>query len=276
MADITQIIRFDDLASKKSPIHNLEGRIKLITTLLIIITCVVSKELFIPIGLEIALLIILHIANLSYTDSFKRLLMLLPFGGAVIIFQPFFHPGNVLASYSWITVTDTGLNWGILLLTRMIVTLTAIILYSSTIPLQEMASSFRKLKMPRDLAMILSIMVRFLFLFVDELAAIRKSQKARNFSINSKKTPYKWRVKQVGYTVGMMFLKAYEQGERVHKSMLSRGFNDTSEMFDEKQKLEKIDYEYLLIIILIIITLEIILFTQSGHLGYLGQNLSIN
>ena len=72
------------------------------------------------------------------------------------------------------------------------------------------------------------------------------------------------------------FLKAYEQGERVHKSMLSRGFNDTSEMFDEKQKLEKIDYEYLLIIILIIIILEIILFTQSGHLGYLGQNLSIN
>ena len=33
MADITQIIRFDDLASKDSPIHNLEGRIKLISTI---------------------------------------------------------------------------------------------------------------------------------------------------------------------------------------------------------------------------------------------------
>ena len=156
MVDITQIMRFDDLASKNSPIHNLEGRIKLISTIFIILTCVISKELFIPIILEIFLLVILKLAKLSYWDSAKRLLMLLPFGGAIIIFQPFVQPGNVIWSYSWLTITDVGINWAILLLARMIVSLTAIIIYSSTTPLQEMASSFRKLKMPRDLAMILS------------------------------------------------------------------------------------------------------------------------
>ena len=254
MADITQIIRFDDLASKDSPIHNLEGRIKLIFTLLIILTCVISKQIFIPIVLEIVLLIILKIAKLSYWDSAKRLLMLLPFGGAVIIFQPFIQPGNILWSHSWIHVTDGGLNWAILLLVRMIVCLTAIIIYSSTTPLQEMASSFRKLKMPRDLAMILSIMVRFLFLFVDELAAIRKSQKSRNFTIHGNTTPYKWRVMQVGYTIGMMFLK----------------------MFDEKRSPERSDYLFIITIIIIIIILEIIVFKYSGQLGYFGQNLSIN
>ncbi len=124
--------------------------------------------------------------------------------------------------------------------------------------------------------MILSIMVRFLFLFVDELAAIRKSQKSRNFNIHSKKTPYKWRVKQVGYTIAMMFLKAYEQGERVHRSMVSRGFSDASEMFDEKKSPEKSDYMYLLTIIVIVIVLEIILFKYAGQLGYFGQNLGIN
>ena len=276
MPDITQIIRFDDLASKNSPIHNLEGRIKLIFTIFIIVVCVISQELFIPIILEIMLLIILKIAKLSYLDSFKRLLMLLPFGGAIIIFQPFIQPGNILWSYSWLTVTDVGLNWAILLLVRMITTLTTIIIYSSTTPLQEMASSFRKLKMPRDLAMILSIMVRFLFLFVDELAAIRKSQRSRNFSIHAKNTPYKWRVKQVGYTIGMMFLKAYEQGERVHKSMVSRGFSDTSKMFNEKNDPEKSDYLFLFTILIIVIIIEIILFKYSGYLGYFGQNLAIN
>ena len=275
MADITQIMRFDDLASKNSPIHNLEGRIKLISTIFIILVCVISKEIFIPIILEIILLIILKIADLSYWDSAKRLLMLLPFGGAIIIFQPFIQPGNIIWSYSWLHITDFGLNWAILLLVRMIVSLTAIIIYSSTTPLQEMASSFRKLKMPRDLAMILSIMVRFLFLFVDELAAIRKSQKSRNFNIHSN-TPYKWRVKQVGYTIGMMFLKAYEQGERVHKSMVSRGFSDASEMFDEKRSPDRSDYLYLLSIIVIVIILEIIIFKYSGQLGYLGKNLAIN
>ena len=260
MVDITQIMRFDELASKQSPIHNLEGRIKLITSILIILICVTSKELFIPIILEIMLIIILKIANLSYIDSAKRLLMLLPFGGAIIIFQPFIQPGNIIWSYSWLHITDFGLNWAILLFIRMIVCLTTIIIYSSTTPLQEMASSFRKLKMPRDLAMILSIMVRFLFLFIDELTSIRKSQKSRNFNIHSKNTPYKWRVKQVGYTIGMMFLKSYEQGERVHRSMVSRGFSDASEMFDEKKSPEKSDYAFIISIILIIIILEIIIF----------------
>lgn len=276
MVDITQIMRFDELASKQSPIHNLEGRIKLITSILIILICVTSKELFIPIILEIMLLIILKIANLSYIDSAKRLLMLLPFGGAIIIFQPFIQPGNIIWSYSWLHITDFGLNWAILLFVRMIVCLTTIIIYSSTTPLQEMASSFRKLKMPRDLAMILSIMVRFLFLFIDELTSIRKSQKSRNFNIHSRNTPYKWRVKQVGYTIGMMFLKSYEQGERVHRSMVSRGFSDASEMFDEKKSPEKSDYAFIISIILIIIILEIIIFKYSGQLGYIGQNLSIN
>lgn len=276
MADITQIVRFDDLASMDSPIHNLEGRIKLISTIFIIVVCVISNELFVPIMLEIFLLIILKIADLSYADSFKRLLMLLPFGGAVIIFQPFIQPGNVLWHYSWLQITDVGLNWAILLLVRMIVTLTAVIIYSSTTPLQEMASSFRKLKMPRDLAMILSIMVRFLFLFVDELAAIRKSQTARNFNLHDKNIPYKWRVKQVGYTVSMMFLKAYEQGERVYRSMVSRGFSDASEMFDEKKSPEKSDYLFLFTIIIFVIIIEIILFKYSNQLGYFGLNLSIN
>ena len=276
MPDITQIMRFDELASKKSIIHDLEGRIKLIFTIFIIVVCVVSKSLFIPIIIEMMLLIILKIAKLSYIDSIKRLLMLLPFGGAIIIFQPFLYSGTVLWSYSWLKITDIGLNWAILLLVRMITTLTAIIIYSSTTPLQEMASSFRKLKMPKDLAMILSTMVRFLFLFVDELAAIRKSQKSRNFDIHAKHTPYKWRVKQVGYTIGMMFLKAYEQGERVHKSMVSRGFSDASEMFDEKKSPEKSDYLFLITIIIIVIILEIIILKYSGQLGYFGQNLAIN
>ena len=235
MVDITQIMRFDDLASKNSPIHNLEGRIKLISTIFIILVCVISKELFIPIILEIILLVILKLAKLSYWDSAKRLLMLLPFGGAIIIFQPFIQPGNIIWSYSWLTVTDVGLNWAILLLARMIVSLTAIIIYSSTTPLQS-----------------------------------------RNFNIHSNNTPYKWRVKQVGYTIGMMFLKSYEQGERVHKSMVSRGFSDASEMFDEKKSPEKSDYLYLLSIIIIVIILEIIIIKYSGQLGYIGQNLAIN
>ena len=276
MADITKALNLDELASQESPIHNLDGRIKLISAVFIIVIAAFSNNIFIPIILEIFLLIVIKIAKLSYIDSFKRIALLLPFGGAIIIFQPFIHPGNVLWSYSWITITDVGLNWAVLLIARMIVSLTSIVILSSTSPMQQIVASFRRLRMPKDLAMILSIMVRFLFVFIDELAAIRKSQKSRNFHIHSKLTPYKWRIKQVGYSIAMMFVKSYEQGERVYKSMISRGFSDKSDLFNEKTSLEKSDYIYIGTIIVLVIILQIIIIKYSNQLGYFGENLSIN
>ena len=147
---------------------------------------------------------------------------------------------------------------------------------SSTSPLQEVVASLRKLKMPKDMAMILSIMVRFLFMFIDELESIRKAQNSRNFNIHSKLTPYKWRVKQVGYTIAMMFVKSYEQGERVYKSMISRGFSDQSELYLGKSTFRKNEYIFIISIICVIIAVEIILFKYSGQMGYIGQNISIN
>ena len=276
MADITKALNLDELASQESPIHNLDGRIKLISAVFIIVIAAFSNNIFIPIILEIFLLIVIKIAKLSYINSFKRIALLFPFGGAIIIFQPFIHPGNVLWPYSWITITDVGLNWAVLLIARMIVSLTSIVILSSTSPMQQIVASFRRLRMPKDLAMILSIMVRFLFVFIDELAAIRKSQKSRNFHIHSKLTPYKWRIKQVGYSIAMMFVKSYEQGERVYKSMISRGFSDKSDLFNEKTSLEKSDYIYIGTIIVLVIILQIIIIKYSNQLGYFGENLSIN
>ena len=276
MADITQTLKLDDIASGDSIIHNLNGPVKLISAIIIIVFTVFSQQIIVPIIMEIFLLLILYLSKVSIKDAFKRIVLLLPFGGAIIIFQPFIHPGNVLWAYSWIQITDAGLNWAILLFGRLITSLTAIVLLSSTSPMQEIVASFRKLKMPKELAMILSITVRFLFVFIDELTTIRNAQKSRNFNIHSKLVPYRWIVRQVGYTIAMMFLKSYEQGERVHKSMISRGFSDTSQLFNEKTQLEKSDYIYLISIITLMIVIEFILYKYTNQLGYLGMKLTIN
>lgn len=278
MVDINEALNLDALSAGDSIIHNLEGRIKLLSLLFIIVFTVFSNQLIVPIVMEIFLLIILYLSELSFKNSFKRIALLLPFGGAIILFQPFIHPGNIIwtSPINWIHITDIGLNWGILLFARLIVSLTAIVILSSTSPMQQVVASFRKLKMPKDIAMIFSIMIRFLFMFIDELASIRKAQKSRNFDIYSDLTPYKWRVKQVGYTIAMMFLKSYEQGETVYNSMISRGFSDSSDLFNEKTTLEKSDYIYIGSIIILVVILEILVLKYSNQLGFIGQNISIN
>ena len=257
---IEQVRTLEFISSQDSIIHNLEGRVKLVAILLIILFTVFSDRLIVPIVLECFLLIIMFLAELSFSDSFKRVLLLLPFGGFVIAFQPFIHPGNIIwqGPYSWLFITDTGLNWTVLLFARLIVCLTAIVILSSTSPMQEVVQSFRKLGMPRDLAMILTIMVRFLFIFVDELRDIRQSMRSRNFDPFNKDIPYKWRVKQVGYSIAMMFLKAYEKGETIYLSMASRCFSDDSRLYHAKTIIGKHEYVFLACVIGIIIVLELL------------------
>ncbi len=112
MADITQTLKLDDIASGDSIIHNLNGPVKLISAIIIIVFTVFSQQIIVPIIMEIFLLLILYLSKVSIKDAFKRIVLLLPFGGAIIIFQPFIHPGNVLWTYSWIQITDAGLKLG--------------------------------------------------------------------------------------------------------------------------------------------------------------------
>ena len=137
---------------------------------------------------------------------------------------------------------------------RLIISVTSIVLFSYITPMNDVAEAFRRLHMPNEFAMIFSLFVRFLFLFYDELSSIRQAQASRCFSL-SNKTPYLWKVKQVGYLFLMMFLRAYERGENVYSSMASRGYNSEGKIYYSKEKLSRNSILYLAIPIIIMIIL---------------------
>ncbi len=259
---------------KESALHSLDGRIKLISLILIIVYAVFSTQIIVLIALEAYVLLLIYISNISYKQVFMRILLLLPFTIFIIAFQPFIHPGNVIYTMPLgINVTYEGLMFGALLFSRVIVTLTCIVVLSSISPMQEVVQSFRKLGMPRDFAMIFSLMIRFISLFYDELSKIISAQKSRNFDIFNKNTTYLWRLKQLAYTVTMMFLRSYEHGESVYMSMLSRGYSDNSKLYhDRNRKIGKNEYVFITTTIFLIIILQILALTFFPKLGLVGIN----
>jgi cobalt/nickel transport system permease protein len=275
MSAISSVRDIERETNKESPLHSMDGRIKLIILVFIIVYAVFSTQLMVMIFLEIYLLILMYISHLSFKSSFTRILVLLPFGGLIIAFQPFIHPGNVIWSWNFgIQITDAGFMWAALLMSRLIVALTSIVLLSSISPMQEVVQSFRKLGMPREFAMIFSLMIRFLFMFFDELQRILHAQKARCFNAFNKQLSYKWRMKQLGYTVAMMFLRAYEQGETVYMSMVSRGYSDESQLYhDKNKKLGSREYIFIISTILLVAVIQILAIYLFSNWGYLGINI---
>ncbi|MGC9517534.1 MAG: cobalt ECF transporter T component CbiQ [Methanomicrobiales archaeon] len=247
-------------AGKESFMNSLDGRIKLISALLIIIYAVSSTNLIILGIMEIYLLILISLSNVTPKYALKRIALILPFGGFIALIQPFFQPGNIIwtGPFGWLHITDYGLFFGALLLLRVTVSVTSIVFLSSSTSMQDLVSSAQRLGVPHQLAMLLNLTVRYLFFFYDQLTNILNAQATRCFDIFSKKTPYKWRLKKVGETITMMFLRAFEQGETVYLSMMSRGYSENTRIYRSKVKLDKKDLAFISITIVLIVSLQIL------------------
>lgn len=246
-------------AGKTSALHSLDGRIKIISSLLIIVYAVYTTNLIVLSIMEFYLILLILMSHISLSYAFKRIALILPFGGAIAFFQLFIKEGTVIYTLPLgIEITQQGLDFGLLLLSRIVICVTAIVLLSSVTPMQDLINSARKLGVPREFSMLLSLTLRYLFFFYEELKRIRNAQKTRCFDIRSKKTAYIWRLKKVGETISMMFLRSYEQGEKVYFSMLSRGYSGSSNLYNDEKKLSIKDYTFISITLCLIISLEII------------------
>ncbi|MGP8022580.1 MAG: cobalt ECF transporter T component CbiQ [Methanobacterium sp.] len=264
-------------AMKENVLQLLDGRVKLITLLLIIVFAVYTTQLIVLAILEFYLVALILLSRNSLKHSFIRVAIIIPFGGSIAILQPFVHGGTVLYTLPLgINVTYQGIMFGLLLFSRLIVTLTCIVLLSSISPMQEVAESFRRLGMPREFSMMFSLFIRFLFLFYDELAKITNAQTSRNFDIFNKKIAYMWRLKMVAYTVLSMFLKSYERGESVYTSMASRGFSEKSKLYSgSKKEINLGEYSFIIATVLVIVCLQIMAIFVFPQYGFVGNSIRI-
>ncbi len=256
MVSITELQQQEYLSNQESIIHNVDTRIKLIVLVLVIVFTVTSTNYIIFLILELYLLSLIVISKISLKDALIRVLLILPFGFFIAIFQPFIQPGQILYTLPLnINITLEGILFAELLMARLTVSVTSIILFSFITPMRDLAEAFRQLHVPDIFAMIFTLFVRFIFLFFDELTTIRQAQASRCFTLSKSKAPYSWRLKQVGYLFLMMFIRSYEQGESVYNSMASRGYNSESKIYYSQEKISRTSILYLLIPVCLIIIL---------------------
>ncbi|MDK2892545.1 cobalt ECF transporter T component CbiQ [Methanohalophilus sp.] len=255
-------------AYKQTPIHDLDGRVKLIMVIAIIVYSVWLSPLeytnLYKLGaLELYLIILMAIARLNPIYVLLRLLVALPFGTSIVALQPFVrHSFLDKATYYPIdlpfglAVTYEGLFFGGLLFAKFLVCVSAIILLSSTTRMNEMVAAARRLGIPAEFTLLLTMMVRYLFLFWVFLKRIRTAQKVRLFYIWNKKVPRKWILRQVAYTISSLFIRSYEQGERTYISMLCRGYKEDG-VYLHKEKLRFQDFTFLTITAGLLIVIQL-------------------
>jgi cobalt/nickel transport system permease protein len=243
---------------KNSPVHRLDPRVKLLFTLVIIIYVVSlprihEKNMLRLFAVEVYLFLLVLVAGLDLRYFILRLLAILPFGLAIALIQPFLRPAFVESFTPYplwlpfgLSITYEGLAFGTSLLAKFLVCITAVILLSSTTRLRDMVAAADRMGIPREFTLILSMMVRYLFLFWAVLKRIRVAQETRLFDIWNKKVQRKWVIKQIGHSISSIFVRSYEQGEKTYISMLCRGYGSGHDRAYYRTEIKTADLVFLL------------------------------
>jgi cobalt/nickel transport system permease protein len=94
-------------------------------------------------------------------------------------------------------------------------------------PFHKLLAALRRLGMPRVLVATLQFMYRYLHVLADELDRMLKARRSRTFRRAGR---LDWGL--LTGLIGVLFVRAFERGERVHAAMIARGWDGTIRTLD--------------------------------------------
>ena len=244
---IEDLFAIERLAYGDSPVHRLDARVKIVVSFSAIVALVAFPRgegtFLLALAFAVLLAALVGVSRVRVRTFLFRMLVILPFGLSILLFQiifpavPAVSPTIVATLPFGIVITAEALVLAAQVGTRFVLSIGFIILLSSTTTVQDLLTGARRLGLPAEFTLILGMMTRYLFVFGQMYLRIRNALATRCFDPLDRALPYGYRLLQIGYTLGTMFIRSYEQGERTYTAMLCRGYGRDAFLLVQKKPL---------------------------------------
>ena len=202
-----------------SAIHRLPPHVKIVALVAFVLAVVVTpRDTFWPYAAHaLALTGAVLVSRVPSSYLGKRMVVEVPFVVFALL-MPFVATGP-RTMVGPLEVSESGLVAAWALLAKGTLGVVASLLLAATTEARDIVAGFEKLRLPQPLVQIMSFMLRYTEVVVGELTRMRIARDSRGFRARSIR---QWPV--LGHTMGALFIRSYERGERVHLAMLSRGY----------------------------------------------------
>jgi cobalt/nickel transport system permease protein len=201
-------------------VHLLAPRVKLVVMLAFVLSVVATPARAVwAFGLYAALVLVAAgMARLPLRTLGGRMAVEVPFV-AFAIALPFLGQGprhDVLGLS--LSVAGSWAAWNILAKASLGVAVSVVLAWST--PVASILEGLERLRVPRALTAIAGFMVRYLDVIMGDLHRLQVARVSRG-------DDPRWagQGKAIAATAGTLFVRCFERGERVHRAMLSRGFD---------------------------------------------------
>lgn len=208
----------DNIASGNTIIHRLDPRAKVLVTVIFIVTAVSFGKYDISSLLPFFLYpaVMISLGELPFRYLRKKLLLLLPFAFFVGIFNPIFD-STAMLQVGPVTISGGWLSFFSILI-RFVLTVGAALILIATTGFGGVCMALEKLGLPQVFAVQLLFLHRYIFVLGAEGSRMVRARELRSFGSRGKG------LKVFANLVGHLLLRTWERAQRIHMSMLCRGF----------------------------------------------------
>jgi cobalt/nickel transport system permease protein len=203
-----------------SPVHRLPPQCKLVAVLAFVLLVVATpRDRIWAFGVYALLLAAVAVtARIPLGTVARRVVIEVPFV-AFALLLPFVANGEKTTVLG-VAMSESGL-WGAWnILAKGTLGVVASILLAATTEPRLLLLGIERLRMPQLITQIATFMLRYGDVVAAELGRMKVARASRGFEARDLRA-----TRVLAKSVGALFLRSYERGERVHLAMLSRGYD---------------------------------------------------
>lgn len=207
---------------RHSLVHDLPGHIKLLAflTFMVIVVLTPIRQWHSFVGYFLIIGLVVTLSKLPALTLAKRATIEFPF----IIFallMPFTAGGEVFAVGPF-DLSREGSIAGLNLITKATLGVACSMILAGSTTAHSLLAGFVRIKTPALFVQIAAFMIRYLNVINDQMTRMKIARESRGFLATG---PHSWPI--FASTLGALFIRSYERGERVHLAMLARGYSGT-------------------------------------------------
>ncbi len=203
-----------------SPVHRAPAHLKLLALLafMLVVVATPRQAYAVLVAEAVVLLAVVLLSRVPLRYLLPRMVVEVPFALFALL-MPFISHGP-RTELLGLTVSEPGLHAGLTLLLKGSIGVLASLTLAATTEPQDLLRGLQRLRMPELVVQIMGFMIRYLDVVTAELSRMLTAMRSRGCDPRS---PRHWPV--LARSLGALFIRSYERGERVHLAMLSRGYD---------------------------------------------------
>ena len=205
-----------------SPVHRAPAHLKLVALVVFMLVVVATPRQWplVFLGYLAVVLTVIGLSRVPVAYIAKRMVVETPFVVFALL-VPVISEGprtEVLG----LSLSEPGLWAAFGLLVKGTLGVMASLTLAATTDPQDVLAGLRRLRMPDLIVQIMGFMLRYLDVVSGEMGRMHTAMRSRGCDPRS---PRHWPV--LARSLGALFIRSYERGERVHLAMLARGYDGT-------------------------------------------------